>query len=113
MCKLAHEEVGAAAEYLLSSQSAFASKLAPTGGAMCTPCGSELAHEGNSPNGPFPEACTGLFANKFAPTGACVLPVGVSLLTKAIAQTAHFPESVPASSRTSSLLRGQCVPLWE
>ncbi|NAO35185.1 hypothetical protein EIG75_26520 [Pseudomonas syringae] len=68
MCKLAHEEVGAAAEYLLSSQSAFASKLAPTGG------------------------------------GQCVLPVGVSLLTKAIAQTAHFPKPVPASSRTSSLV---------
>ncbi|MQQ35804.1 hypothetical protein GE543_16075 [Pseudomonas sp. SZ57] len=83
MCKLAHEEVGAAAEYLLSSQSAFASKLAPTGGAMCTPCGSELAHEGNSPNGPFPGVCTGLFANKFAPTGAMCTPCG-SELTKAL-----------------------------
>ncbi|PBP40668.1 hypothetical protein CCL13_21110 [Pseudomonas syringae] len=49
--------------------------------------------------------------------GAVCTPVGVSLLTKALAQTPHFPESVPASSRTSERRparpKGACVPLWE
>ncbi|AVB22091.1 hypothetical protein BKM03_24985 [Pseudomonas avellanae] len=67
--ELAHEEAGADAEYLLISQSFFASKLAPTK-AMCMmwpnqcPCGRELAHEEAGADAEYLPISQSFFASK-------------------------------------------------